>query len=148
MKIADLPNAAGLIRGACTRILFDKEEFPLDQTANRMFFALSNANDTIYSANWLEGFLHGSGLLIIHNPRLWNILNIWVEEMEMLNFMNMLPLLRRTFSEFSGPERTKMLELAKQGELREAAEEEKETLDVDRAESVLPTLKLLLGYEL
>ena len=144
-KITTLPKGNALLHGACTRILFDKEIFSLEESAQRMFLALSPGNKTNYAAFWLEGFLHGSALLIIHNPRLWNILNQWIEAMDFLSLKNLLPLLRRTFSSFSGPERAKMMELAKQGMLIEPELKESKLLYSERAEKVLPTLKMLLG---
>ena len=58
--------------------------------------------------------------------------------------MEILPLMRRTFSEFSSPERQKMMGLAQKGQVIET-EHKYENYDVERAESVLPTLKILLG---
>ena len=127
-------------------MLFDKKIITVQDAANEMYLMLSVGNDTGSAANWLEGFLHGSGLLLIHNMDLWNILDKWIDEMNFLTFQNLIPLLRRTFSEFSAPEKEKMLELAKRGQVRASKKKSKEEdFDKKRGEGVLDTVKLLLG---
>ncbi|MEM9824072.1 MAG: DUF5682 family protein [Bacteroidota bacterium] len=146
--IAELPNVNGLLRGTSTRLLFDRERFDLNQAATRMLYALSTGNDRTDAALWLEGFLHGSGLLLIHNPRLWHILDQWVDAIDLADLKSLIPLLRRTFSEFSHPERQKMLEMARRGELVEAQEAQLAQVAPQRAKKVLPTLALILGKPL
>ncbi len=136
----------GILSGACTRLLFDKSIFDEKETATQMLYALSKGNDTTKAAYWLEGFLHGSGLLLIHNPALWNILDRWVDELPFAAMKELLPLLRRTFSNFSTPEKEKMLLLAKQGQRDETHNQER-LIEIDAAQKVLPTLKLLLGID-
>jgi hypothetical protein len=58
--------------------------------------------------------------------------------------MEILPLMRRTFSEFSSPERQKMMGLAKKGQVVET-EQKGEDYNIERGVVVLPTLKILLG---
>jgi hypothetical protein len=146
-KITIKPKINGLLRGSATRMLFDKEYFDINDTSTKMRFALSSANDTMDAATWIEGFLYGSGLLLIHQPSLWNILDEWIDEMGMENFKALLPILRRTFSSFSGPERAKMLTLAKHGPLSTANIDESHHFNQERANLVLPTVKLLLGIK-
>lgn len=144
-QVADLRNINGLIAGCCTRILFDRQLIEVEETANKMNFALSKGNEITQSATWLEGFLHGSGLLLVLNPTLWNILDEWVDQIPSETFKEILPVLRRTFSSYSSAERRKMLELARKGQLQNIGTSNNSGLDSERAEQVLPTLKLLLG---
>ena len=147
-QIAGMQAIHGLLGGSCTRILFDKEIFDVERTATRMRYALSRGNDAFQAAYWIEGFLHGSGLLLILNPALWNILDEWIDELPEPMFTDLLPLLRRTFSDFSSPERRKMLALAQKGQVKETdATMQEEALDPERAARVLPTIKLLLGIK-
>ncbi len=149
-QIADLKNVNGILRGSCSRILFDKELVNIDETATRMRFALSHGNDTMDAALWIEGFLFGSGLLLIHNPVLWKVLDDWVTELPIEVFQQLLPLLRRTFSEFSNPERQKMMALVKAGKTPEEVsnkEKNEKSLDIKKAKEVIATVQLLLGIE-
>ncbi len=112
LKTVEQAAAHPLLRGACARILFE-EKFELPaQTGRRMHFALSRGQATLTAAFWVEGFLHGSGLLLIHQPALWGILDEWLSGLEELAFTEALPMLRRTFSGFSKAERRKMLGMA------------------------------------
>lgn len=148
-KIARAGGAHPLIRGLCARMLFDRSAHPPPETARLMRFALSAADEAQSGALWLEGFLYGSGLLLIHLPALWAILDEWVAEMPAAHFDEILPLLRRAFSEFTPPEREKMLRLARRGmqepEKNDASAET--AFDQKRAKQVLPTVKLLLGLD-
>lgn len=143
-QLADNPKTVPLIKGISTRILFDKGAMDIQGTTNRLYFALSSSSHALEVANWLEGFLHGSGLVLIYHPSLWEMLDGWVDNLMPDAFQEVLPVLRRTFSSFPGPERTKMLTLAKQG-VDHVATQEKKEMDTERAEVVWPTLQLLLG---
>ena len=138
------PAIHPILKGACTRILFEKQLYDVKATATQMHYALSMANDATESATWLEGFLHGSGLLLIHNPSLWKILDDWVDEISMSNFKEIIPLLRRTFSKFPGAEREKMLQLAKRiftpKKMKTPA-----NASAKEVEQFLPTIRLLLS---
>jgi Family of unknown function (DUF5682) len=150
-QITALKNVNGILRGSCSRILFDKEIIDLDESTTRMRYSLSKGNDSMDAALWLEGFLFGSGLLLIHNPVLWKVLDDWISELPMENFQELLPLLRRTFSEFSHPERQKMMALVKRGRTEDGGGETEEggqkKLDFEKAKEVISTVQMLLGIE-
>jgi len=110
-KIADLPAITPLIQGLAVRLLFDQEKINLPATSQRLDYALSKGNQPLEIANWIAGFLHGSGLILIHHPALWKITDQWIREMDMDDLQQILPLLRRTFSRFSPGERQRMLQL-------------------------------------
>jgi ArsR family metal-binding transcriptional regulator len=61
------------------------------------------------------------------------------------DFKDILPLLRRTFSQFQKSEKEQMLTLAKRGQVIENQNLVDIEMDLDRAESVLPTVHILLG---
>ena len=146
LTVSQMYQVHSILTGACTRMLFDKGIIDTNAAATQMHYALSRGNDSAKAAHWVEGFLHGSGLLLIHHPGLWNILDEWVVELKPEIFQDILPLLRRTFAEFSGAERAKMLELAKRGDASTHwTEQEEDTVDQERAERMVPVVRLLLG---
>jgi hypothetical protein len=83
-------------------------------------------------AQWLSGFLHGSGQLLFHYPPLWGLVNDWVANLAWEDFENILPLLRRTFADFSQFDRQRLLTLA-----REEVGEQKNDISVT-AEKATP----------
>jgi len=134
-----------LLKGLAVRLLFDKKIFDLNLTTTEMYYALSKGQEPTISALWLEGFLNGSGLLLIHTPALFKILDEWVDRIVMSDFNGILPLLRRTFSTFSSAERRKMLEFSRFGDTILLQGNRGLEIDKARGEKVLPLVKLLLG---
>lgn len=134
----------GLIAGRCCRLLFEAQIFSAEETARRLSFALSTASDPTQAAAWIDGFLRGSGLLLLHDETLWQVIDEWVVSLPAETFTNLLPLVRRTFATFAAPERRQMGERVAQGaSVRVAAASG--NFDVARAEAVLPLVKQLLG---
>ncbi|TQS26324.1 hypothetical protein FLW16_26290 [Microbispora sp. KK1-11] len=97
----DLP---GLLDGRIVRILFDAEALE-DDVAARMARSMSHGNPPARSAAWMEGFLSGGGLLLVHDPRLLATVDAWLTGLSPEAFVDVLPLLRRTFGAFPAPER-------------------------------------------
>jgi hypothetical protein len=114
-QLYENPQVNGLLRGLASRLLFDSKINNLEQTATLMSLELSKGNPLPKAAAWLEGFLYGSGLLLIHNSALWKILDDWVENFPEDQFQEFLPILRSVFANYSKPERTQMLSIAKSG---------------------------------
>ena len=146
-QIADNSNVHGLISGRCCRLLLDAEVLDATEAARRMGLALSTATEPSLAAAWVEGFLKGSGLLLLHDDKLWQVLDNWVSTLSEDFFVASLPLLRRTFATFSEPERRQMGERVKNGVdgnvLNDA--ENGSNINEENAVLVLPILKQFLG---
>lgn len=135
------------LQGVCTRILFDKSILSSEATAKLMQFAISKGNSVLAIARWVEGFLYGSGLLLVHHPALWKLIDNWVTNLHPDHFNEVLPLLRRAFAEFTESEREKMMELAQkpEGSPIFAGPVEEMEFDEEREAVVLPVVKRILG---
>ena len=57
------------------------------------------------AAGWAEGFLAGSGLLLVHDDKLLALVDGWLAGLSADAFAAVLPALRRTFGGFAPPER-------------------------------------------
>ncbi|MEO0844751.1 MAG: DUF5682 family protein, partial [Cyanobacteria bacterium J06643_5] len=116
------------------------------EAARRMGLALSSATEPTQAAAWIEGFLKGSGLLLLHDDKLWQVLDNWVSTLSQDFFVASLPLLRRTFATFSEPERKQMGERVKNGiDGNSGFDDEKDDINHENAVLVLPILKQFLG---
>jgi hypothetical protein len=149
-RLADQRGAHGIVSGRCCRLLVDAGAFTADEAAQRLSLALSTANEPAQAAAWIEGFLKGSGLLLLHDDILWRTLDDWVTGLPGDSFTMLAPLLRRTFSTFAAPERRQIGERAKRGSVgagRAHISDHARTDDFDqaRAELVLPLVAQLLG---
>lgn len=149
-QLADQRGLHGLVAGRCCRLLVDAGGFAADKAARRLSLALSTANEPAQAAAWIEGFLKGSGLLLLHDETLWRTLDDWVTRLPSDSFTALAPLLRRTFSTFTSPERRQIGERARSGMVsggRAAIADQTGAVDFDltRAEAVLPLVAQLLG---
>ena len=96
----------GLVAGRVVRLLADGGVLSPQQAADRFAAALSVGVPPAGKAQWAEGFLSGSGLLLAHDRDLLAILDGWMASLSVQEFLDALPLLRRTFGEFAEPERS------------------------------------------
>jgi hypothetical protein len=151
-RLADQQGAHGLIAGRCCRLLVDAGTFPADEAARRLSLALSTANEPAQAAAWIEGFLKGSGLLLLHDETLWRTLDEWLSALPKDGFTALAPLLRRTFSTFTSSERRQIGEQARRGmagagRLAIGAQPRPEDFDQSLADAVLPLVVSLLGLK-
>lgn len=149
--MTDQPNVHGLVAGRCGRILFDAGVWTAAETARRMGLALSLANEPHQAAVWLEGFLTGSGEILVHDEKLLGVLDSWVLSLRSDTFAALLPLLRRTFATFEAPVRRRIGELLRRqatGDSKHLSEDGQVVpLDPERAAKVLPLVAQLLGLK-
>jgi hypothetical protein len=130
----------------------DDGELAAAEVARLMGLALSRGTAPQDAAGWIEGFLAGGGMLLVHDERLLGLVDGWLAEVPGEVFEDVLPLLRRTFAEFETGVRRSVGELVRRGTTATALDAEAVTgfgagLDEARADGVLPTLRLLLGTE-
>ncbi|MEL6676748.1 MAG: DUF5682 family protein [Bacteroidota bacterium] len=96
------------LRGFALRVRFDQEAIS-EQSASVAFHQLlSTSFQPAQAALGLEGFLYGNGLVLLHYPDLWRLMDQWLQHLPDDSFQQVLPLLRRTFSRFTEGEREKM----------------------------------------
>ena len=137
-------QSAPLLSGAACRLLFDKKEMTAADTGQAMQYHLAPSQTPMLAAQWLDGFLYGSGLLLLHYPDLWQILNEWVRQLPDEYFRDILPVLRRTFSRFTGPERSKMLDMSKNtGVAARSSKETEHDWDTSRTSGMETLLDLI-----
>jgi hypothetical protein len=138
-----------LISGRVTRLLLDAERLRTDDAAIWMSRELSAAAPVAAAARWAEGFLAGSGLLLLHDDKLLNLADGWLAGLSADAFAAVLPALRRTFGEFAPPERRaigdKAARLDGSGRPRIMAASADDDLDEDRAAIAVRAVAAILG---
>jgi hypothetical protein len=143
-RIADQPSVHGLVRGRCTRLIFDSGSFTSDEVARRMSLTLSRGSDAAQAAAWVEGFLSSSGLLLLHHRELLGVIDEWLVSIPAEVFIEQVPLLRRTFSTFAPAERRQIGErLSKEEGPSGLVPSRQLDLDAGRAARVIPILRAL-----
>jgi Family of unknown function (DUF5682) len=148
LQIANQSSIHGLVQGRCCRLLFDDGSLDMEATSKRLSLALSIGTEPTAGAAWAEGFLRGSGLLLLHSDGIWQVLDAWVAGLSPDSFVAVLPLLRRTFATFSSPERQQMGNKVARGEVfgQKTVMVNDVDFNVDRAHQSLPTIAKLLGF--
>jgi len=144
----------GLVRGRCCRLLLEHKAMNDTELQRLAGLALSTATPTEQAAAWVEGVVHGSGEILLSQHGLWVALDRWLCDLDGETFVATLPLLRRAFSEFQGPERRKMGDKVKRlrGDGAGAAVDATATgddiaLNREHADAVLPVLAQILGVD-
>ncbi|MGW7628960.1 DUF5682 family protein [Streptomyces griseoincarnatus] len=145
----------GVLRGRAVRLLLDEGELAQDEAARFMGLALSPGTPPADAAAWIEGFVGGSGggLLLVHDERLFGLVDRWLTAVPTEAFTDVLPLLRRTFSAYESGVRRTLGELVRRGPGRRDRTDTAAAgapgfgpgVDEARADAVLPVLRLLLG---
>ncbi|MGW0133296.1 DUF5682 family protein [Streptomyces sp. NPDC003299] len=147
----------GVIRGRATRLLLDDGELDQDEAARLMGLALSPGTPPADAAAWIDGFVGGGGggLLLVHDERLLALVDGWLTGVPAEAFTDVLPLLRRTFSAYEPGVRRTLGELVRRGPRErgstgaggEGVPGFGAGLDTERADAVLPVVRLLLGLD-
>jgi Family of unknown function (DUF5682) len=148
----------GLVAGRVTRMLADTGTLDWPAAARRFGAALSAGVPAAGKAHWAEGFLSGGaggsgGLLLVHDRDLLGVLDAWVGSLRADEFEVVLPMLRRTFGEFTAPERASIgravRSLAGGGLSRSSggsgAVAAVDDLDTERAGGAVRTVAAILG---
>lgn len=145
----------GVIRGRAVRLLLDDGQIEQDEAARLMGLALSPGTPPPDAAAWIEGFVGGGGMLLVHDERLLGLVDAWLTGVPAAAFTDVLPLLRRTFSAYEPGVRRTLGELIRRGPgpggsmagaaAGAVAPGFAADLDHERADAVLPVVRLLLG---
>lgn len=145
-RLADSEQTHGVVSGRSARLLLDAGALTPDDAARYLSRTLSIAEDPPRAAAWVEGFVAGSGQLLLHDEMLWRLVDEWLVHLRDETFVALLPLLRRAFSAFTAPERRQLGQRARQpggpGRLTSPGDIE---FDHARAEAGLRTVLMLLG---
>ncbi|MEV4757360.1 DUF5682 family protein [Micromonospora sp. NPDC049559] len=139
----------GLLAGRLTRLVQDAGRVPSPEVRRRMGLALSVGTPPAQGAQWIEGFLAGRGLLLVHDAALLALVDEWLTGVDGDTFTEVLPLLRRAFGTFAAPERRAIGERVRQGTPGAGpGATAGAPLDHERAARVLPTLSALTGRQI
>ncbi|WP_426508930.1 DUF5682 family protein [Dactylosporangium sp. McL0621] len=138
----------GLLTGRMNRLLLDAGAVDVDEIGARMALVLTVGVPVARTAAWIEGFLAGDGLLLVHDERLLALVDAWLTGIPADAFVEVLPLLRRTFSGYPAPQRRMIGERAANiGTGRPGAGADDE-IDAARGALLLPVAARLMGREL
>jgi hypothetical protein len=142
--VAERGDVHGVVQGRATRLLHDGGTWNRALVGARLSRALSVGTAPAVGAAFVEGFLAGSGTVLVHDAELLDVIDAWVSSLAPDAFIATAPLLRRTFGAFEPGERRQLgLLIAHQS--APAWSGFGSDLDAERAAAALATVRLLLG---
>lgn len=106
--IAERGDVHGLVQGRAARLLHDGGAWNRALVGARLSRALSVGAAPAAGAAFVEGFLAGSGTVLVHDTELLDIIDAWVSSLAPDAFVVTAPLLRRTFGAFDPAERRQL----------------------------------------
>lgn len=146
----ELPHP--LLRGLCTRLLLDGGQWPGDEAATQLSRQLSSGAPPLDAAHWLDGFLNRNAMVLLHDETVWGLVDAWLESLTDAHFMQVVPLVRRSFAAFSASERHDLGQRARRGRQSGLGTASADTgtsavsdVDAERAALAIPLLRLILG---
>ena len=145
--LADGRHHHGLVQGRAARLLHDAGTWEDEHVGRRLARALSQGTPPKAGAAFVEGFLAGSGTVLVHDESLLGIVDRWLSSLPPEAFIDTVPLLRRTFGAFEPAER-RQLGLLVAGEARPASSGFGPGIDDERAAAALRSVRLMLGIPL
>lgn len=143
--LADRRDLHGSLVGRIVRILLDSREIDADEAATRLHRALSVGAVPTDKAAWIDGFIGGGGLLLVHDRSLLAVIDHWLAGLPDEQFTELVPLLRRTFSLFEAGVRRNIAESVKSVGGGVIAVQIPSTIDAQRAAPAVAVVATLLG---
>ncbi|MFS4551144.1 DUF5682 family protein [Comamonas resistens] len=147
--------AAALLRGTACRLLLDEQMLESDEVVRQFNRNLSLGALPMDVAAWLDGFLNKQALVLLHDESIWGAVDAWLSSLGEVQFAQILPLVRRSFANFSNHERQSLGEKARRAPVAGAAApspvasgDEAGPWDEQRAALALPVLNALLGLNM
>lgn len=140
--LVDRRDVDGLVVGRAVRLLRDAGRFDEAETAVRLSAALSVGAAPAVKARWVDGFVGGGGILLVHDRSLLRVIDRWVTELRGDEFVDVLPVLRRTFGSYAPGERATLGSVIRNGD-RGAGPPA--AIDEERGRRAVRTVAFVLG---
>ncbi|MFM8396040.1 MAG: DUF5682 family protein [Acidobacteriota bacterium] len=141
-QLADSPTTPPGLAGRATLLLWQAGCLTAADLEKMIGRALSPTLPPLAAVEWIDGFFRQTGLLLVQDHQLLELLDRWLAGLDEEQFMATLPLLRRTFATFSPHERRHIA-----AQLRQQPPSPPANLEAERVALVIPTLGRLLGLD-
>lgn len=144
--LVDLATGAGhgLVQGRACRLLHDGGTWSAAAVQRRLSQALSGGTPPATGAAFVEGFLAGSGAVLVHDATLLAVLDGWISSLTTDSFDAVVALLRRTFGAFEAAERRQLMAMLVGAALRRPGGFGAD-VDAERSAAALVTVRHMLG---
>jgi hypothetical protein len=143
--IVDDTNVVSPVAGLSLRRLHDQKIWS-DEQVSAAFSRHITGETSQRAGSFMEAFLKGAAEILIQDASLLFIVDEWMSGLDEESFIEALPLMRRTFSEFDDSSRHRILQRVSSGQKETVASASVESIpDNEAFERAIPLLKTILG---
>jgi hypothetical protein len=144
-KIVDDDQATASLAGLSLRRLHDVRAWEMPRVASE-FARHTGPRQPKESGAFLEGFLRGGSEVLLQDEPLLELLDAWLCDLSETDFIDSLPLLRRSMSNFDTVARRRLLESLQRGRQQSTPAAPQPASESNAAfEAALPLLYKILG---
>ena len=137
--------SAPLLRGSCARLLLDASALSAEDVRQQLQMNLSQGNEPLSAAQWLDGFLNRNATVLLHGDSVWSLIDDWLCGLSDEQFARIVPLVRRTFSGFEAADRRDLGERVRRPGTGARTAAAPPAWNEARAQRAVPMLRELLG---
>ena len=112
-EVVEDERAAALVKGLAARLQHNKQLVNTEHTAKTISRSLAPAVPILEAGAWLEGFIDQSGEVFLHDDDLFFIVDAWLQATPEESFIEILPMMRRAFSDFDAVLRRRLIQRLK-----------------------------------
>jgi len=109
-QVVEDGRAAAIVKGLAARLLHNKQIVAVEKTAKTLSRNLAPAVPVLDAGAWLEGFIDESGEVFLHDDELFFIVDAWLQDAPEESFIEILPMMRRSFSKFDAVLRRRLMQ--------------------------------------
>ena len=110
LELSVQPGNHYKIKGFGLRQIFNQQWMDLGEIHREIYSILSYEDDIFNISSYVEGFLEGPALGLIHQEDFWTMISIWVADLKEEDFLKVLPVLRKSFNHFHSHEKEALAE--------------------------------------
>jgi len=134
-----------LLAGLCARLLLDASALDDEEAQRQLQRNLSQGAEPLAAAQWLDGFLNRNATVLLHGDAVWALIDRWLAALSDEHFVRVVPLVRRTFSQFEAADRRDLGLRVKQPTTVSRAAAPAVEWNQARAMRAMPMLRELFG---
>ena len=147
--IASHDRCAAFVRGLALRMLHDRGVWPIEDVVTVLSRALTPPAPPADAGAFVESFLGGGAEVLLQDRPLLAAIDDWLMGLDEESLIELLPMLRRGFSDFAESGRQRILAALGRGEIAASDAAWSSGQDVSEAfsEQALPLLRTILGIK-
>ena len=142
-------RCAPAVRGIALRMVHDRQIWPIEEVAATLSRALTPPASPAAAGAFVESFLADGAEVLLQDRPMLAAIDAWLMALDEETLIELLPMLRRGFSEFAASGRERILAALGKGEIAGADSHKGPGAEAspEFVEQALPLLRTIMGIE-